>query len=64
MSRACSFCPWKSRIVHTTGKILNSDEGGSNKQYLPSTQRETSQSRPPVSKLNQDIDFIVAKQTF
>jgi hypothetical protein len=52
----------KSRIVNTIGKILNPDEGGSNEQDLPSTQRETSQSRQSVSQLNQDTDFMVAKQ--
>jgi hypothetical protein len=54
--------PWQSRIVHTIGKILNPDEGGSNEQYLPSTPRETIQSRQSVSKLNKDTDSMVAKQ--
>jgi hypothetical protein len=54
--------PWKSHIVHTIGKIMNPDEGGSNEQYLLSTQRETIQGRQLVSKLNKDTDSMVAKQ--
>jgi hypothetical protein len=38
MSGTCSLFPWRS---HTRGKSPNPDEGGSNEQYLPSTQRET-----------------------
>jgi hypothetical protein len=54
--------PWKSRTVQTIGKILNLDEGGSNEQYLPLTQRETIQSRQSVSKHNKDTDSMVVKQ--
>jgi hypothetical protein len=54
--------PWKSHIVHMIGKTLNPDKGGSNEQYLSSTQRETIQNRQSVSKLNKDADSMVAKQ--
>jgi hypothetical protein len=53
---------WKSCPVHTIGKILSTEEGGSNEQYLPSTQRETIQSLQPVSKLNKDTGFMMVKQ--
>jgi hypothetical protein len=43
-------------------KILNPDEGGANKQHLPSTQREMIQSRQSVFKLNKDTGSLVAKQ--
>jgi hypothetical protein len=48
--------------VHPIEKILNSEEGESNKQYLPSTQREMIQSQQSVSQLNKDTDSMVAKQ--
>jgi hypothetical protein len=54
--------PWKSRVVHATGKILSPDEGISNEQYLVSTQREMIQSQQLVSKLNKKTDSMVVKQ--
>jgi hypothetical protein len=42
-------------------KIRNPDKGGANEQYLPSTQRETIQSRQSVFKFNKDPDSVVAK---